>query len=84
MTAPDRGATYQIALASTGSSTHDAWYPARRAALDPKPSLSRPGFAAHSGYWSIVTCRATLHMQIVIRSTQAAEASHARSRQENG
>src|SRR6516162_1380583 len=24
MTAPDRGATYQIALASTGSSTHDA------------------------------------------------------------
>jgi hypothetical protein len=27
MTAPDRGATYQIALASTGSSTHDAWYP---------------------------------------------------------
>ena len=26
MTAPDRGATYQIALASTGSSTHDAWY----------------------------------------------------------
>ena len=25
MTAPDRGATYQIALASTGSSTHDAW-----------------------------------------------------------
>src|SRR6516164_3207449 len=25
--------TYQIALASTGSSTHDAWYPARRAAL---------------------------------------------------
>ncbi len=29
MTAPDRGATYQIALASTGSSTHDAWYPLR-------------------------------------------------------
>jgi hypothetical protein len=26
MTAPDRGATYQIALASTGLSTHDAWY----------------------------------------------------------
>jgi len=24
MTAPDRGATYQIALASTASSTHDA------------------------------------------------------------
>jgi hypothetical protein len=24
MTAPDRGVTYQIALASTGSSTHDA------------------------------------------------------------
>ena len=27
MTAPDRGATHQIPLASTGSSTHDAWYP---------------------------------------------------------
>ena len=30
MTAPDRGATYQIALASTGSSTQDAWYPGIR------------------------------------------------------
>ena len=30
MTAPDRGATYQIALASTGSSTQNAWYPAWR------------------------------------------------------
>src|SRR6516165_10350067 len=36
MTAPDRGATHQIPLASTGSSTHDAWYPARRAVLDPE------------------------------------------------
>ena len=27
MTAPDRGATYQIALASTGSSTHDGLVP---------------------------------------------------------
>src|SRR5215471_2612240 len=26
MTAPERGATYQIALASTGSSTHNALY----------------------------------------------------------
>ena len=25
MTAPDRGATYQIALASTGSSTHEIY-----------------------------------------------------------
>jgi hypothetical protein len=32
MTAPDRGATYQIALASTGSSTHDTWYPLRGSA----------------------------------------------------
>jgi hypothetical protein len=32
MTAPDRGATYQIALASTGSSTHNAWYPRRESA----------------------------------------------------
>src|SRR5215469_9410862 len=35
MTAPDRGATYQIALASTGSSTHDIWYPAVAAGLHP-------------------------------------------------
>jgi hypothetical protein len=44
MTAPDRGATYQIALASTGSSTHDAWYPRRASARgrgEPFP-LRRP------------------------------------------
>ena len=29
MTAPDRGATYQIALASTGSSTHERLVPAQ-------------------------------------------------------
>jgi hypothetical protein len=29
MTAPDRGATYQIALASTGSSTHERSHPNR-------------------------------------------------------
>jgi hypothetical protein len=60
MTAPDRGATYQIALASTGSSTHYAWCPVREAARDPfrtfgpapkiaipaTPELSRPGYYA--------------------------------------
>src|SRR6516225_37188 len=39
MTAPDRGATYQIALASTGSSTQNAWYPDRRAVRDPQETL---------------------------------------------
>jgi len=33
MTAPDRSATYQIALASTGSSTHNAWFPQRMTEL---------------------------------------------------
>jgi len=40
MTAPDRGATYQIALASTGSSTHDIWYPAVAAGLHPMRRFS--------------------------------------------
>jgi len=35
MTAPDRGATYQIALASTGSSTHNIWYLRSESARDP-------------------------------------------------
>jgi hypothetical protein len=40
MTAPDRGATYQIALASTGSSTHDAWYLRRESARGGEPTFA--------------------------------------------
>ena len=39
MTAPDRGATYQIALASTGSSTHDIRYQPAGAVVNPKRPL---------------------------------------------
>jgi hypothetical protein len=42
MTAPDRGATYQIALASTGSSTHDIQYQPAEAEVDPKRPLVAP------------------------------------------
>ena len=40
MTAPDRGATYQIALASTGSSTHDASYLRRGSARGGNPTFT--------------------------------------------
>jgi hypothetical protein len=43
MTAPDRGATYQIALASTGSSTHVVWQicPISDPANRHRPSLNQ-------------------------------------------
>src|SRR6516164_4953634 len=49
MTAPDRGATYQIALASTGSSTHDAWYLRWRSARGDEPSSGSPPDPRRSG-----------------------------------
>src|SRR5215472_11346616 len=59
MTAPDRGATYQIALASTGSSTHDTWDPAAKAGvrLITDPPAFSAGAALHAPLRSLLSTK---------------------------
>jgi len=62
ITAPDRAATYQIAFASTGSSTHDAWHPRWRSARGQHSPLSDACWAPEAGVQGLARMSEGLHL----------------------
>src|SRR5215813_11114185 len=55
MTAPDRGATYKIALASTGSSTHNTWLRAAIILPDRRPGQADRARSGRPASLDIIT-----------------------------